>query len=124
MTMAGLEIVFRVLLGLMFFIFGWNGFLKKIPIPPAAEPMNHFIAALEATGFLMTFVKIFEIIAGALLLLNYHPLLAIHILAPLVFVILTSQLFLNRKKGLGISAVLLILYLGTVAPHFQELWIY
>ena len=124
MNMVFAEILFRMLLGLMFFVFGCNGFLKKIPIPPAAEPMNSFIAALEATGFLMQIVKVLEILAGTLLLLNFHPLLALHILAPMVFVIVTAQWFLNRRKGLGISTVLLVLYLGTVATHFQELWIY
>ena len=118
------ETLFRLFVGAFFFVFGLNGFFKKIPIPPPEPEMGRFLAALESTGYLMTFVKIFEILAGALLLTNFFVLLALHILAPLIFVIVTSQWFLNRRNGLGISLITLIPYLILVFLHGSELWIY
>ena len=118
------ETLIRLFVGAFFFLFGLNGFVKIIPIPPPEPAMGRFLTALEGTGYLMTFVKAFEIMAGALLLTNFFVLFAIHILAPLVFVIVTSQWFLNRSKGLGISFITLIPYLILVALHGSELWIY
>jgi len=83
--------------------------------------MGQFLKALEETNYLMTVVKILEITSGGLLLLNYLPLLAIYFLAPLIFVIVSSQLILNREKALGISLVTLIPYLILVSTHYLDL---
>jgi hypothetical protein len=115
------ELALRVIVGLYFLVFGLNGFLKKIPIPPSAPAMTNFVGALEATGYLMSVVKCLEILSGVLLVANFHVLLAIHFLAPIVFVIVSAQFFLNFEKGKGVLITTLIPYLGLVLFHFREL---
>jgi putative oxidoreductase len=43
----------RIILGLLFVVFGLNGFLNFIPMPPPPENMMKFAMALMETGFFM-----------------------------------------------------------------------
>lgn len=121
MELAVLDLICRLILGLLFVVFGWNGFLHRIPIPPADPRMSRFIAALEETGFLMPTVKIVEILAGTALLVNTFVPLALILLGPVVFVIVGAQLALNRGRGWGISALTLIPYLLLLGTRARDL---
>jgi uncharacterized membrane protein YphA (DoxX/SURF4 family) len=46
------EIIARVLLGLVFIVFGSNAFLHFIPTPPMSGPSGDFITAIYSTGYL------------------------------------------------------------------------
>jgi uncharacterized membrane protein YphA (DoxX/SURF4 family) len=72
----------RVLLGLVFFVFGLNGFLQFIPQPPAPDKAMAFLGALAATGYMFPLIKSVEVIGGALLLSNRFVPLALAIVAP------------------------------------------
>ena len=72
----------RVLLGLIFFVFGLNGFLQFIPQPPAPDKAMAFLGALAATGYMFPLIKSVEVIGGALLLSNRFVPLALAIVAP------------------------------------------
>ena len=72
----------RFLLGLVFFVFGLNGFLQFLPQPPAPERAGAFLGALAATGYMFPLIKSVEVIGGALLLSNRFVPLALAILAP------------------------------------------
>src|SRR5271165_2526564 len=58
----------RILLGLIFVVFGSNGFLHFLPQPPMSGPPADFAGALIATGYMFPLLKGTEVIAGALLL--------------------------------------------------------
>ncbi len=45
-------IIARVLLGLLFVVFGSNGFLHFIPMPPLSGPSGEFIGSMSVTGYL------------------------------------------------------------------------
>ena len=47
-----LTLILRVLLGLMFVVFGSNAFLHFIPMPPMSGPSGDFIMAMAKTGYL------------------------------------------------------------------------
>ena len=72
----------RLLLGLVFFVFGLNGFLQFIPQPPAPDKAMAFLGALAATGYMFPLIKSVEVIGGALLLSNRFVPLALAIIAP------------------------------------------
>ncbi|MGO9000223.1 MAG: DoxX family membrane protein [Polyangiaceae bacterium] len=100
----------RVLLGLAFFVFGLNGFLHFIPQPPMSGPPADFVGAMIATGYLWSFVKGTEVVAGALLLSGRFVPLALTVLAPVMLNILAFHVFL-APAGLPVPIVLLALEL-------------
>ena len=57
----------RILLGLVFSVFGLNGFLNFI-LPPPVDTMPEFSIALFETGYMFPLIKGTETIVGALLL--------------------------------------------------------
>src|ERR1043166_5822820 len=67
-----LPAVARILMGLIFFIFGLNGFLHFIPQPktPMPEGALAFATALMNTGYMMPLVSGTQLLVGVLLLLN------------------------------------------------------
>ena len=48
----------RIFLGLVFFVFGLNGFLHFIPQPPMSGPPAEFIGALIGSGYLFPLLKV------------------------------------------------------------------
>ena len=98
----------RILLGLVFFVFGLNGFLHFLPQPPMSGPPADFAGAMIATGYLFPFVKGTEVIGGALLLSGRFVPLALAILAPIVLNIVAFHAFL-APAGLAIPVVVLAL---------------
>ena len=88
-------LVARILLGLIFVVFGLNGFLLFITPPEHTPVGNAFITLLLTTGF-MYVEKSFEIIGGALLLLDLYVPLGLVVLAPIVVSILSFHLLMER----------------------------
>ena len=66
----------------MFLVFGLNGFLHFLPPPPAPPAGDAFLGALAA-GNVMTVVKGFETVIGALLLAGRFVPLALVMLVPI-----------------------------------------
>lgn len=98
----------RLLLGLVFFVFGLNGFLSFVP--PPSEPMPEGAVKLGTafmeSGYLFQLIKGTEVIAGLLLLCNRFVPLALILLAPVVVNILAFHLWL-LPSGTGLSLALL-----------------
>lgn len=84
----------RGLLGLLFFVFGLNGFLNFMPMPPLAGPAGDFIGALAASGYMFPLIKGTEVLAGALLLAGRLVPLALVLLAPIIVNIVAFHLIL------------------------------
>jgi uncharacterized membrane protein YphA (DoxX/SURF4 family) len=102
--------VVRVFLGLVFFVFGLNGFLQFMPQPPMPEKAGAFMGALAATGYMFPLIKSVEVVAGALLLSNRFVPLALALLAPNVVNIVLFHTVL-APGGLPVAIVVLALEL-------------
>jgi hypothetical protein len=74
----------RVVLGLVFFVFGLNGFLHFLPQPPLPAAAGAFMGGLAGAGYMFPLIKGTEVLAGALLLSNRFVPLALTLLAPVV----------------------------------------
>jgi uncharacterized membrane protein YphA (DoxX/SURF4 family) len=86
----------RILLGLNFFIFGLNGFVGFIKLPPMSGHAGEFIGAMVATKY-MWVVKGLEVVGGALLLLGRVPL-GLTLLGPVVVNIVLFDALMDRKS--------------------------
>src|SRR5271165_6835956 len=107
-----LFLVSRILLGLLFTVFGLNGFLHFIPMGPMPTgPAAQFIGALGETPY-MTAVFGIQLIGGILLLLNRYVPLALTLLAPVIVNIILFHAFM-APSGLPLAAVACILWLLT-----------
>jgi uncharacterized membrane protein YphA (DoxX/SURF4 family) len=84
----------RILLGLIFFVFGLNGFFHFLPQPPMSGPPAEFAGALFATGYMFPLIKATEVIGGVLLLSGRFVPLALTVLAPVIVNIFAFHLFL------------------------------
>jgi hypothetical protein len=104
----------RVLLGLIFFVFGLNGFLHFIPQPATIpERAMAFAAALLGTGYMFPLIKGVEVVAGALLLSNRFVPLALALLAPNVVNIVLFHAFLEPSAiALALVVLALEIYLA------------
>src|SRR5690606_25870558 len=102
----------RILMGLIFFVFGLNGFIHFLPQPPMSEPAAAFAGALAASGYLFPLLKGVEVVAGALLLVNRAAPLAIVALAPIIANIAGFHLALEPAYGMVVVLTVLEVYLA------------
>jgi uncharacterized membrane protein YphA (DoxX/SURF4 family) len=84
----------RLFLGLVFFVFGLNGFFFFIKFPPMSGPPAAFAGAMLAAGYFFPFVHGTEAVAGALLLCGRFVPLALTVMAPVVLNIVVFHAFL------------------------------
>jgi uncharacterized membrane protein YphA (DoxX/SURF4 family) len=86
------SIIARYLLGLMFTVFGLNGFLNFIRQPPPANPVAlQFLIAVSSSHF-ATFFFAVQLLGGLLLLSGYFVPLALTLLAAELYNILAFHL--------------------------------
>jgi putative oxidoreductase len=82
----------RYLLGLMFTVFGLNGFLHFIPQPPPANPVAiQFLIAVSTSQFAAFFFAL-QLLGGLLLLSGFFVPLALTVLAAELYNILAFHL--------------------------------
>jgi uncharacterized membrane protein YphA (DoxX/SURF4 family) len=103
--------VARVVLGLVFFVFGLNGFLHFIPQPPPTGVAATFMGGLAATGYFFPLLKTTEVVGGALLLSNRFVPLALTLLAPIVVNIFAFHASL-APEGLPVAILVVGLEIG------------
>ena len=99
----------RTLLGLLFTVFGLNGFLGFLPPPDIPPAGGAFFGALAATGYMLPLIKGTEVLAGLALLAGRAVPLALTVLAPITVNILLFHVFL--APGLGVPLLVLGLQL-------------
>lgn len=107
-----LTTVARILQGLVFFVFGLNGFLQFIPPPttPMPETAMAFFGGLMQTGYMLPLIAGTQVLVGALLLVNRFVPLALVLIAPVIVNIVAFHIFLE-PSGLVIALIVLALEL-------------
>jgi uncharacterized membrane protein YphA (DoxX/SURF4 family) len=117
-------LIARILLGLMFFVFGLNGFLMFIPAPPTLpEPAGSFNAAMQVSHFLW-FVAGVQMLCGLALLTNQYVPLAIVTLAAVLANILVFHLTM-LPMGFPLAILTAVLWFIVALPlraHFAPLF--
>ena len=100
----------RYLLGLVFTVFGLNGFLHFIPQPPPDSPLAlQYFTVMSASHYLVL-VYLIEVVAGLLLLANYYVPLAITLLGPVIVNIFLFHVLMS-PSGLGMAVFITVLWL-------------
>lgn len=118
-------LIARVLLGLVFVVFGANGFLNFIPMGPLPSGLaGQFVTILFQSHYVLV-VSAIQLVGGALLLVNRYVPLALVLLGPVIANILLFHLLLDRT-GLPIAIVVVILW-GILAfrhrQHFSGIFV-
>lgn len=108
-----LPTVVRVLLGLMFLVFGLNGFAQFMPVPEDVPEHILSVSSALVQGGYMHVVSGVEVLVAVLLLSNRFVPLALLLLAPIVVGILTFHVFLDPATiGPGVAVLVMELYLA------------
>ena len=108
--------VSRYLLGLLFAVFGLNGFLHFLPQTLPANPVAlQFLTAVSVSHF-MDVVFLVQLIGGLLLLAGRFVPLAIAILAPVLVNILNYHLTMD-PASIGPGAVATVLWVILFVQH-------
>jgi len=108
----------RVVLGLIFVVYGLNGFFHFIPMPEMNEEAAAFMGALAATGYFMIVEKAVEVVAGFMILTGRFLPLGLILLAPISVNILLFHLFLD-PGGLPV-AILVVVLQGFLAWAYRD----
>jgi putative oxidoreductase len=98
----------RYLAGVIFLVFGLNGFLHFIPLPPPSGVAGQFMGALFVSHYL-TLIFALQVIGAVLLLANRYVPLALAILAPVIVNILSFHA-LMAPSGLPLALFVTVLW--------------
>lgn len=104
----------RIFLGLIFFVFGLNGFLHFLPNPPLPDAAGAFMGALAKTGYMFPLIKGTEVLAGLLLLSGRLVPLGLLLLAPVIVNIVAFHFVLAPPNPVTFLVLALPLYLAWV----------
>jgi putative oxidoreductase len=108
-----LTIIARILLGLIFVLFGSNGFLHFLPMPPLPQGVTgEYLHAFFASGYVYV-ISGFQVAGGLLLLIGRFVPLGLTILAAIIVNIWAFHL-LMAPQGLPPAVVVTILELFLV----------
>jgi len=105
----------RLLLGLVFLVFGLNGFLHFIPLPPPPGVAGQFLGALFVSHYLVV-VFLLQLVPGVLLLANRYVPLALTLLGPVLANILLFHA-LMAPSGLPLPLILAVFWLLVAYWH-------
>ena len=116
-------IVARILLGLMFTVFGLNGFLHFLPMQMPSGLAGQFLGVIFRSGF---YVLVFatQTLAGILLLVGRFVPFGLALLAPVIANILVFHVTME-PAGIAPGLVALVLWILAVIAarkHFAPLF--
>src|ERR1700736_3591079 len=103
------SVIARVLLGLIFLVFGLNGFLHFIPMPPPTGVAGRVFVAVFSSPYLGVFIFGVQVIGGLLLLINRFVPLALVLLGPVIVNIFFVHAFM-APAGLPLAILVVILW--------------
>jgi len=118
--MKTVVLIARLLLGLIFVVFGLNGFLNFLSMGPMPTGLaGQFIGALFQSHYYFVVAGL-QIVGGLLLLVNRFVPLALVLLGPVIVNILLYHMFLN-PAGIALALLVTILWFIVFYGHRQYL---
>ena len=103
-------IVVRVLLGLVFVVFGSNGFLHFLPMPPLPHNITgDFLNALFVSHYVYA-IAFCQVAGGLPLLIGRFVPLGLTILGPIIVNIVLFHIFL-AAEGLALALIITAFFL-------------
>lgn len=102
-------LIARILLGLIFLVFGSNVFIHFIPMQPMPGTAGQFATALYVSHYVIV-VGLLELIPAILLLINRYVPLALTLLAPVIVNIFFFHVFM-APSGLPMAIIVVILWI-------------
>lgn len=100
----------RIILGLIFAVFGLAGLFQLLPVPPELpEAVRLFMTGAMATKYFLPFLKLTESVCGIMLLANFWSPLALVILAPVSLHIFLFHAF-TSPDGLPMAVAIVALH--------------
>jgi putative oxidoreductase len=117
-------IIAKVLLGLMFFVFGLNPFLKFLPMPELTGVWGQFLGALFVSHYVW-FVGAVQVVSGALFLLNRYVPLAIALSGPVIANIIVYHLTMQHSGAQPalLAAICWGILFWRYRASFAPLWV-
>jgi uncharacterized membrane protein YphA (DoxX/SURF4 family) len=116
-------LIARYLLGLIFLVFGLNGFLNFLPMTPPAGVAGQFLGALF-TSHVLVVIFLLELIGAILLLVNRYVPLGLVLLGPVIVNIFLYHAFMMPSL-LPLAILVVILWLivaWSVRPAFAGIF--
>jgi putative oxidoreductase len=126
--MKYLYLIVRILLGLMFVVFGANIMHPFLPAPPPppGSPTAQFMAIMGPSGW-MHLVGLFQFLGGLLVLIGGTAPLGLAFLAPVLVNILAFHLLLMGGHGIGpgfVATLFELILLYAYRANFAGLFTY
>lgn len=126
--MKYLYLICRILLGLMFVVFGANAMHSFMPAPPPppGSPTAQFMAIMGPTGW-MGHVGFFQVLGGLLVLIGGTAPLGLCILGPILVNILIFHTLLMGGHGIApglVATVLEIILIYAYRANFAGIFTY
>jgi hypothetical protein len=118
-----IALIARFLLGLIFLVFGLNGFLHFLHMPPPDGVAAQFLGAMFVSHYLAAIFAI-QLVSAVLLLINRYVPLALTLIAPIIVNILLFH-SLMAPSGLVLALVVTVLWIVvfvSVRSAFRGLW--
>jgi hypothetical protein len=112
--------VARYLLGIMFTVFGLNGFLNFIPPMPMPPLAGQFFGVLLASHYTVP-IFLVQLVCGLLFLANRYVPLALTLIGPVIFNILVFHVLMNLSGIVpgAIATICWFLVFSSVRPAFD-----
>jgi putative oxidoreductase len=108
----------RYLLGLIFLVFGLNGFLHFIPMPPPKGlAAQQFGGAIFASHYWVVVFGL-QVLGGVLLLINRYLVLALVVLGPVIVNIFFFHM-LMAPEGIPLAVVVVVLW-SILAVRYKQ----
>jgi putative oxidoreductase len=108
-------LIARILLGLIFVIFGLNFFFPQVlhmTPPPMSKEAMAFSGGLWGSGYFFQYMKVIEIVSGLFLLLNRYTAFFLLVLLPIsVNVFLFHTILAPMGAPMGIAVLVLNVFL-------------
>lgn len=108
-------LIARILLGLIFLIFGLNFFFPQVlhmPQPVMSKEATAFAGGLWGSGYFFQYMKVIEIVSGLFLLLNRYTAFFLLVLLPIsVNVFLFHTMLAPAGIPVGVAVLVLNIFL-------------